>query len=205
MGVRGIALAEGDSVISLAILKSFDAIPPERAAYLKQRRALRRGGGGSRRRGGRRRQCCRRERLRGARAGTVRSDARGGTSDPDVVGERLWQTHVVVRISRHRAGPQLSPWRSTPGTDRWSLHSRSRMATNHAGDRWRAAHPRRDTSGIASRLPNYLWVFRHQRKYMLHVGPTAPHILRPFPCTCSIQACPSPIAVMLEPAKDAIA
>ena len=40
MGVRGIALAEGDSVISLAILKSFDASPAERAAYLKQRRAL---------------------------------------------------------------------------------------------------------------------------------------------------------------------
>ena len=40
MGVRGIALAEGDSVISLAILKSFDASPAERAAYLKQRRAF---------------------------------------------------------------------------------------------------------------------------------------------------------------------
>jgi len=39
MGVRGIALAEGDSVISLAILNSFDATPAERAAYLKQRRA----------------------------------------------------------------------------------------------------------------------------------------------------------------------
>jgi DNA gyrase subunit A len=39
MGVRGIALAEGDSVISLAILKSFDATAEERAAYLKQRRA----------------------------------------------------------------------------------------------------------------------------------------------------------------------
>jgi len=40
MGVRGIALTDGDSVISLAILKSFDATPGERAAYLKQRRAL---------------------------------------------------------------------------------------------------------------------------------------------------------------------
>ena len=39
MGVRGIALAEGDSVISLAILKSFDAAGDERVAYLKQRRA----------------------------------------------------------------------------------------------------------------------------------------------------------------------
>jgi DNA gyrase subunit A len=40
MGVRGIALAEGDSVISLAILNAFDATPIERAAYLKQRRAM---------------------------------------------------------------------------------------------------------------------------------------------------------------------
>jgi DNA gyrase subunit A len=39
MGVRGITLAEGDSVISLAILNSFDASPAERAAYLKHRRA----------------------------------------------------------------------------------------------------------------------------------------------------------------------
>jgi DNA gyrase subunit A len=39
MGVRGVALAEGDKVISLAILKSFEASPAERAAYLKQRRA----------------------------------------------------------------------------------------------------------------------------------------------------------------------
>ena len=39
MGVRGIALGEGDSVISLAILKSFDATGDERVAYLKQRRA----------------------------------------------------------------------------------------------------------------------------------------------------------------------
>ena len=40
MGVRGIALGRDDSVISLAILKAFDATPGERAAYLKQRRAL---------------------------------------------------------------------------------------------------------------------------------------------------------------------
>ena len=40
MGVRGIALDKGDSVISLAILKSFDASPAERATFLRQRRAL---------------------------------------------------------------------------------------------------------------------------------------------------------------------
>ncbi|MEH6950738.1 DNA gyrase subunit A [Nitrobacter sp. NHB1] len=42
MGVRGIALAEGDRVISLSILHHFDATPAERAAYLKQSGAIRR-------------------------------------------------------------------------------------------------------------------------------------------------------------------
>ena len=40
MGVRGINLADGDSVISLAILRHIDANPAERAAYLKMRRAM---------------------------------------------------------------------------------------------------------------------------------------------------------------------
>lgn len=39
MGVRGILLAEGDEVISLAILRGFEAMPEERAAYLKMKRA----------------------------------------------------------------------------------------------------------------------------------------------------------------------
>jgi DNA gyrase subunit A len=41
-GVRGIALAEGDEVISMAILHHFEASPAERAAYLKQSGAIRR-------------------------------------------------------------------------------------------------------------------------------------------------------------------
>jgi DNA gyrase subunit A len=40
MGVRGITLAEGDGVISLAILSPFEASVEERAAYLKMRRAV---------------------------------------------------------------------------------------------------------------------------------------------------------------------
>ncbi len=39
MGVRGITLAPGDSVISLAILQHSEATPAERIAYLKRRRA----------------------------------------------------------------------------------------------------------------------------------------------------------------------
>ncbi|ANW02042.1 DNA gyrase subunit A [Bradyrhizobium icense] len=40
MGVRGIALAEGDKLISLAILRHVEATADERSAYLKMRRAV---------------------------------------------------------------------------------------------------------------------------------------------------------------------
>jgi DNA gyrase subunit A len=40
-GVRGIRLADGDSVISMAILRGVDATPAERAAYLKHATAMR--------------------------------------------------------------------------------------------------------------------------------------------------------------------
>src|SRR6266702_2984724 len=40
MGVRGIALSEGDKVISLAILRHVETSSDERAAYLKMRRAV---------------------------------------------------------------------------------------------------------------------------------------------------------------------
>jgi DNA gyrase subunit A len=40
-GVRGIALAAGDKIISLAILRHVDATPEERALYLKQSRLMR--------------------------------------------------------------------------------------------------------------------------------------------------------------------
>ncbi|MDF0599539.1 DNA gyrase subunit A [Psychromarinibacter sp. C21-152] len=39
-GVRGIRLASGDSVVSMAILRHFEASAEERAAYLKMRRAV---------------------------------------------------------------------------------------------------------------------------------------------------------------------
>ena len=40
MGVRGIALSEGDTLISLAILRHVEATSDERTAYLKMRRAV---------------------------------------------------------------------------------------------------------------------------------------------------------------------
>ena len=39
-GVRGIRLAAGDEVVSMAIIRHFEASPAERAAYLKMRRAV---------------------------------------------------------------------------------------------------------------------------------------------------------------------
>lgn len=44
-GVRGIRLADGDSVISMAILRSVEATPAERAAYVKHSNAMRRAAG----------------------------------------------------------------------------------------------------------------------------------------------------------------
>ncbi|HHS89428.1 MAG TPA: DNA gyrase subunit A, partial [Rhodobacteraceae bacterium] len=39
-GVRGIRLAEDDEVVSMSVIRHFEATPEERAAYLKMRRAL---------------------------------------------------------------------------------------------------------------------------------------------------------------------
>ncbi|WP_127104192.1 DNA gyrase subunit A [Pararhodobacter zhoushanensis] len=39
-GVRGIRLAEGDKVVSMSVIRHFDASAEERAAYLKQRRLM---------------------------------------------------------------------------------------------------------------------------------------------------------------------
>jgi DNA gyrase subunit A len=41
VGVRGVNLEEGDTVISMSVLHHFEASPPERAAYLKMSRAVR--------------------------------------------------------------------------------------------------------------------------------------------------------------------
>jgi DNA gyrase subunit A len=46
MGVRGIALADGDKVISLSILRHVEVTADERMAYLKRASAVRRGGNG---------------------------------------------------------------------------------------------------------------------------------------------------------------
>ena len=40
VGVRGIKLGDGDEVVSMSVIRHFDANPDERAAYLKMRRAV---------------------------------------------------------------------------------------------------------------------------------------------------------------------
>jgi len=39
-GVRGVRLAKGDAVVSMSVIRHFEASPEERAAYLKQRRLM---------------------------------------------------------------------------------------------------------------------------------------------------------------------
>jgi DNA gyrase subunit A len=39
-GVRGVKLADGDRVVSMAVIRHFEATPEERASYLKMRRAM---------------------------------------------------------------------------------------------------------------------------------------------------------------------
>ncbi len=152
MGVRGIALAEGDHVISLAILDAFEATGDERAAYLKQRRALAGeaaeelgpaeaegeadGENGATMAWQRQRPC--------ARARTLCRDAGRRAGDPDGVGERLRQAHCVLRVPGHRTrrkghrrdGGQRAKRRARrllPGPE---------LRRDHAGHRWRPAHPR---------------------------------------------------------------
>ena len=145
MGVRGIALADGDSVISLAILNSFDATPAERVRLSQTApRARRRGGRGRERSGRGRRERRRHQRLGAADAGALQGRCGRRTGDPDAVRERLRQAHIVIRVPRQRTRrqrrrrdggqrPQRRAGRLVPGCG---------DGRDHAGDRRRPAHPR---------------------------------------------------------------
>ena len=147
MGVRGIALEEGDKVISMTILRHVEASADERAAYLRARqrgapRPQRRRGGGERDRGGERRNRTRRAALRrdvGCRA--VRADD---------FRDRLRQAIVVLRVphhwprrQRHRGHGRAREGRLVPAQDRQAggVVPGRRERSDHAGDRWRTADP----------------------------------------------------------------
>ena len=100
MGVRGIALGEGDRVISLAILRHIDAESGERMAYLKMRRAI--AGEAPRRRTPRPRPArCRAKKAMAKKPARARpralcANVGGRRNHPDDLGERLWQAHLVL-------------------------------------------------------------------------------------------------------------
>ena len=142
MGVRGVSLAEGDSVISLAILREFDATSEERVAYLKMRRAMagetaEEANGDAEGEG---------ETSAGAALtpGALRRDVGRRAVHPDDFGERLRQAHVVVRVSSDRARRQGN--RRDGGGQRAQRQAgrvlpRRARRRNHAGDRRRPIHP----------------------------------------------------------------
>ena len=129
MGVRGIALAEGDKLISLSILRHVEATSDERSAYLKMRRAV--AGEAAA------------EEAAEAEAEEASSDAiqlspgalcrdvGAGAGGADGVGQRLRQAHLVLRIPHHR--PRRQRHRrddaSTTATASWWPRSRSSTAT----------------------------------------------------------------------------
>ena len=129
MGVRGIALAEGDKLISLSILRHVDATAEERAAYLKRASAVRRGGDGEaeevgdRRRGG--------DRRHRARRAALRRDVGGRAVRAHRLRARLRQALLVLRVPHHRPRRQRHrrDVRHQPERPRWSPRSRSRSRT----------------------------------------------------------------------------
>ena len=131
MGVRGITLDKGDTVISLAILNAFEATAEERAAYLKQRRALAGETADDSRGGGRGRD--------GERTARADADAalsperfeamqRGRAGDPDRVARTATASAPCPTsiASPDAAAKASSRWRSTRATASWSRRSRSR-------------------------------------------------------------------------------
>ncbi len=156
-GVRGIALGKGDRVISMAILRHFDAIG-RRARRLPEDEpgGARRGRGG----GARRRRRGGRGKWRRTRPGALRRHGRRRAVHPHRLGERLRQAHLVVRVPgdrprrqghRRHGGQraQRAAGRLLPGRGRRRDHAghRRRPGDPHAGARYphhRPRHPGRD-------------------------------------------------------------
>ena len=135
MGVRGIALAKGDRLISLAILRHVEATSDERTAYLKMRRAV--AGEASRRK--RRRRAIAEETSNAIQLSSERyvemSAQEQVVLTVSVNGYR--QAHIVLRVPDHRPRrqrhrrdvgqqPQRQAGRVLPG---------GRIRPDHAGDR----------------------------------------------------------------------
>ena len=129
-GVRGIRLADGDRVVSMAVIRHFEATPEERAAYLKMRRAV--AGLADEADGDEDEACRRRHRFQ---PGALRRDVGCRRSYPDDHGAGLGKTIVQPRLSGPRSrrpggrGDRQGPaWRSArrfvAGGYRGSDHAR---------------------------------------------------------------------------------
>ncbi len=100
-GVRGVRLAEGDSVISMAILRAVDATPAERAAYLKHASAAR---------SGRTARATRRPRRRPLQR-TKRTPRRGPSpSPPERIAELEAAEQIVLTVSSEGFGKRTSAY-----------------------------------------------------------------------------------------------
>ena len=102
MGVRGIALAEGDKVISLSILRHLDATAEERAAYLKRASAVRRGSTGEAEEAAADAEAEEADRRDRARRAALCRDVGGRAVRADDLRARLRQALVVLRVPHHR-------------------------------------------------------------------------------------------------------
>ena len=83
-GVRGITLRDGDHVVSMAVIRHFEADPAERAAYLKMRRAM--------------------EGLTDEAEGEDEDEAAPGAISPDRYAEMSAQENLILTITARGAG-----------------------------------------------------------------------------------------------------
>ena len=141
MGVRGIALADGDKVISLSILRHVEATADERMAYLKRANAVRRGSNGEAEENG-----AEAEEAEGAielgehaLCGIVRRRAVRAHH----LRKRLRQAHLVLRVPDHRPRRQRHR-RHGDHREEWPaggvVPGRGERP-DHAGHRWRPIDP----------------------------------------------------------------
>ncbi len=175
MGVRGVSLAEGDSVISLAILREFEASSEERVAYLKMRRAM---AGETA------------EEANGEAEGEGEAAAGAAALSPERYAEMSAAEQFILTVSENGYGKRTSSFeyrltgRGGKGIVAMAVNRRAQRQAgrllpcrarrrNHAGDRRRPAHPLsgRGHQGRRPRHPRRHRV-RHRRKGARRLGRT---------------------------------
>ena len=140
MGVRGIALAENDTLISLSILRHVETTSDERSAYLKMRRAV------AGETGAEEPADAEGEETSGSlqlSPGALCRDVGAGAGGADRVRQRLRQAHLVLRVPHH--GPRRQRHRrdvgQQPQRQAGGLVPGRGFRPDHAGDRQGAIDP----------------------------------------------------------------